>query len=50
MNEPDLAGARIWVVHDRGPDNARLLALAPDRVPYLYDEQSEKLVPLDSVR
>lgn len=38
-NEPDLARARRWVVYDRGPDeNARLMALAPDRVALLYDE------------
>ena len=30
-NEPDLARARLWLVHDRGPDNARLLELAPER-------------------
>lgn len=50
MNEPDLASARIWVVHDRGPDNTRLLALAPDRVAYLYDDEREKLVALDSAQ
>jgi hypothetical protein len=38
VNEPDLARARAWIVYDRGPDNVRLLAFAPDRTPYLYDE------------
>jgi 4-amino-4-deoxy-L-arabinose transferase-like glycosyltransferase len=38
-NGPDPATARIWTVYDRGTDNARLLAAAPDRVPYLYEER-----------
>lgn len=37
-NVPDLETARVWVVHDCGVHNAALLALAPDRVPYLYKE------------
>jgi hypothetical protein len=45
-NEPDLAAARVWTVYDRGADNARLLALAPDRVPYVFDEASWTLRPL----
>ena len=45
-NEPDLDRARVWIVHDRGPDNARLLAFAPDRDAYLYDEQRGVLEPL----
>jgi hypothetical protein len=48
VNEPDLNHARIWIVHDRGKENARLVALAPDRGSYLYDEQRGKLVPLDA--
>lgn len=43
-NEPDLAGARAWIVYDRGRDNARLIQAAPDRVPYLYDEETHTLV------
>lgn len=43
-NEPDAARARVWTVYDRGADNARLMRLAPDRVPYLYDEASGWLV------
>ncbi|HVG45117.1 MAG TPA: hypothetical protein VM890_10320, partial [Longimicrobium sp.] len=45
-NEPDPAAARVWRVYDRGADNPRLLRAAPDRVPYLYDEASERLVRL----
>lgn len=46
VNEPDLARARVWVVHDRGEDDTRLLGLAPDRVPYLYEESGRTLRPL----
>lgn len=37
-NEGDLARAQSWIVHDRGADDARLMAIAPGRTPYLYDE------------
>jgi len=43
-NEPDLPKARVWIVYDRGPDNARLRAIAPDRAPYLYDEANASLI------
>src|SRR5260370_3662415 len=43
VNEPHLARARAWIVYDRGPDNVRLLALAPDRTPYLYDEATNEV-------
>ena len=39
-NPPDFSEARIWTAWDRGPDNARLAALAPDRALYLFDEGS----------
>src|SRR5690242_10875947 len=39
-NVADLDRAPIWTVYDRGDDNERLLALASDRVPYLFDEKS----------
>jgi hypothetical protein len=45
-NEPDLEQAHAWIVYDRGADNARLLALAPARVPYLYDETTNTLTAL----
>jgi hypothetical protein len=45
-NWPDPAAARVWLVHDRGADNARLLSLAPDRTPYLFDPGSGRLRPL----
>ncbi len=38
-NAASLSTERIWVVYDRGHrENARLLAAAPDRATYLFDE------------
>ena len=37
-NDADLARERVWLVYDRGADNARLRAIAPDRTPFLYLE------------
>ena len=45
-NDPDLASARLWVVFDRGPENQKLVALAPDRTPYLFDEKTRQLTRL----
>lgn len=45
-NNPDLARAPVWIVYDRGPENARLLGLAPDRAAYLYDEATQTLLSL----
>ena len=45
-NPPDLDHARNWVVRDRGTDNARLTALAPGRLPYLFLERGNLLEPL----
>jgi hypothetical protein len=42
-NGPDLAASRVWVVYDLGEKNARLCGLAPDRVPYLYDQAKRSL-------
>ena len=38
--------ARVWIVHDRGTDNARLIAAAPTRRAYLFDEASWTIQPL----
>ena len=39
-NDADLGSSPIWWVYDRGAgDNARLRALAPDRVAYVLDEE-----------
>jgi hypothetical protein len=45
-NSPDFARERHWIARDRGEDNGRLLAVAGDRVPYLFDETSFRLFPL----
>jgi hypothetical protein len=45
-NEPDLASARRWVVYDRGPRNAELRALAPDRAAYRLDAATMQIVRL----
>ena len=44
--EDDLTRVRVWVAHDRGDENERLLRLFPDRRPYLYDEAHRSLRPL----
>ena len=37
-----LDGAASWIVHDRGPENARLMAAAPGRTAYLFDEATSE--------
>jgi hypothetical protein len=49
-NPPDFALARIWVARDRGADNLRLIAKAPDRAPYLFDEAAGTLFRLEKMR
>src|SRR5450759_5480566 len=39
-NRGMLGAAPSWIVHDRGADNARLLAASPGRAAYLFDEAS----------
>ena len=47
-NLADPKGARIWVVYDRGDrENAGLLALAPGRTSYLFDEAAQHLYVYD---
>ena len=46
-NEESLADERVWLAYDRGADNARLRRIAPERIPYLYDEGRELLLRLD---
>jgi len=43
-NEPDPSAARVWAVHDLGEANLRLLQVAPDRTPYLYEELPDRHV------
>jgi hypothetical protein len=49
-NEPDWERAHAWIAYDRGPDNARLVAVAPDRTPYIFDEATGTLSRLTSSR
>jgi hypothetical protein len=49
-NAPLQDTARVWSAYDRGEDNARLLRLAPDRVPYLFDMGAGRIVPLAEAR
>ena len=46
-NVPDVQAARVWTVYDRGAENAELLRIAPNRKPYLFDEASWSMKPLD---
>ncbi|PYP77690.1 MAG: hypothetical protein DMD35_14125 [Gemmatimonadetes bacterium] len=49
-NVPDARSARLWIVYDRGAENAQLLRLAPRRKAYLFDEGSWALKPIESAR
>ena len=48
-NDPDLANARLWIVYDRGAEDAKLAAVAPDRATYLFDEQTHLLTRFGAV-
>jgi hypothetical protein len=37
-NVPHMAGALYWIAYDRGAENTTLMSVAPDRIPYLFDE------------
>ena len=45
-NVPDLGDAPVWVVYDRGAENAKLISVAPGRSPYLFDEARWAMHPL----
>jgi hypothetical protein len=45
-NDPQLAKAPVWLVYDRGDDDARLRAVAPQRRAFLFDEATWRMVPL----
>jgi hypothetical protein len=44
--DPDLSAARAWVVYDRGAENVRLEAIAPDRKSYVLELPTFHLEPL----
>ncbi len=46
-NVPDLEKANAWTVYDRGAENVDLLAKAGERIPYIFDEQSGRLLAMD---
>jgi hypothetical protein len=51
-NVPDLAAAKTWIAYERGPDDLRLMRLAPDRRAYVFraDEgRLTKLPPLEEL-
>jgi hypothetical protein len=45
-NVPDFDDAPVWTAYDRGEENARLMAMAPERAAYLFDEATWTLRPL----
>ncbi|MBM4187300.1 MAG: hypothetical protein FJ206_08320 [Gemmatimonadetes bacterium] len=47
VNEPDLGTTRVWIAHDRGADNVRLMAIAPGRLGYRFDPGTGGLTRLD---
>src|SRR6478752_10251074 len=46
-NVTDLDYEPIWVAYDRGAENVKLMSIAPQRTPYLFDEAAWKMRPLD---
>jgi len=48
QNVPDGAAAPRWIAYDLGAANGRLLALAPGRTPYLFDEDRWALYRLET--
>ena len=45
-NVPDLAAAKTWIAHERGPDDLRLMRLAPDRRAYIFRADKGELTRL----
>ena len=48
VNRADWPAAHAWIVYDRGAENARLRALAPERKAYLYDQAVDRFVEMSS--
>jgi hypothetical protein len=48
-NVPDLATAKTWIAHERGPDDLRLMRLAPDRRAYIFRADEGVLTRLPSL-
>lgn len=47
-NVADLRAAPVWVVYDRGVENTELMSRAPNRAPYLFEEESGRLYAMDA--
>jgi hypothetical protein len=45
-NVPDATTAKVWIAHERGSDDLRLLRLAPDRRAYIFHAQAGQLTRL----
>lgn len=45
-NVPNLAEAKTWIAHERGPDDLRLMRLAPHRRSYVYRADKGQLMRL----
>jgi hypothetical protein len=45
-NVPDLASAKTWIAYERGPDDLRLMRLAPERRAYIFRADEGRLTRL----
>jgi hypothetical protein len=45
-NTPDLESAKRWLAYDRGPDNIRLMRLAPERRAFIFSADEASITPL----
>jgi hypothetical protein len=45
-NVPDFATAKTWIAYDRGPDDVRLMRLAPNRRAYIFQADKGRLIRL----
>ena len=45
-NVPDLATAKAWIAYERGPDDLRLMRVAPERRAYIFRAEEGRLTRL----
>ncbi|MDQ3995719.1 MAG: glycosyltransferase family 39 protein [Gemmatimonadota bacterium] len=48
-NVPNLADAQTWIAYERGPDDLRLMRLAPERRAYIYRADEGHLIRLPTL-
>jgi hypothetical protein len=48
-NVPDLRTAKTWIAHERGPDDLRLMRIAPDRRAYIFRADEGRLTRLPTL-